>query len=72
LTCTNAQHLVGRNAKKLHVMKQILFLVVIALTLSLNSNGQDTTINYFKSITAAYNNSIIKARALQKSLSQLS
>src|SRR5882672_8993609 len=35
---------VGRNAKKLHVMKQILFLVVITLTLSLNSKGQDTTV----------------------------
>ena len=35
---------VGRNAKKLHVMKQILFLVVIILTLSLNSKGQDTTV----------------------------
>jgi len=30
--------------KKLHVMKQILFLVVITLTLSLNSKGQDTTV----------------------------
>ncbi len=35
---------VGRNAKKHHVMKQILFLVIIALTLSLNSKGQDTTV----------------------------
>ena len=30
--------------KKLHVMKQILFLVVITLTLTVSSKGQDTTV----------------------------
>ncbi len=33
-----------QNAKKLHVMKQILFLLVITLTLTVSSKGQDTTV----------------------------
>ena len=39
-----SQTLVGLMPKKLHVMKQILFLVVITLTLTVNSRGQDTTV----------------------------
>ena len=34
----------GVMPNKLHVMKQILFLVLASLTLSLNSKGQDTTV----------------------------
>jgi hypothetical protein len=35
---------VGRNAKKLHVMKQLLFLLLINLAFTATSNGQDTAV----------------------------